>query len=170
MNHRLPRRPCAAQKDGCLSFRGGAARHRTGLFLLVAFVLCAISVRAQQYSIDWFTLDGGGGTSTGGVYAVSGTIGQPDAGPAMNGGNFSLTGGFWSLLNVVQTPGAPALTIQRGTPGNAIVSWAPNTLGFVLQETLSLSPPNWTNSISGATNPVAIPASAKKFFRLIKAN
>jgi hypothetical protein len=29
--------------------------------------------------LDWFTIDGGGGTSTGGVYAVSGTIGQPDA-------------------------------------------------------------------------------------------
>lgn len=34
---------------------------------------------AQSYSIDWFTIDGGGGTSTGGVYSVSGTIGQPDA-------------------------------------------------------------------------------------------
>ena len=35
---------------------------------------------AQSYQIDWFTIDGGGGTSTGGVYSVSGTIGQPDAG------------------------------------------------------------------------------------------
>jgi len=26
------------------------------------------------------SLDGGGGTSTGGVYAVSGTVGQPDTG------------------------------------------------------------------------------------------
>jgi hypothetical protein len=33
--------------------------------------------RAQSYSIDWFTIDGGGGTSTG-VYSVSGTIGQQD--------------------------------------------------------------------------------------------
>jgi len=62
--------------------------------------------QAQTYSIDWYTIDGGGGTSTGGVYAVSGTIGQPDAGGPMTGGNYSLTGGFWSLIAAVQT-GAP---------------------------------------------------------------
>ena len=50
------------------------------------FLLCllpsAFCLRAwgQSYSIDWSTIDGGGGTSTGGVYTVSGTIGQPDAG------------------------------------------------------------------------------------------
>jgi hypothetical protein len=41
---------------------------------------------AQSYSIDWFTIDGGGGTSTGGVYQVSGSIGQPDAGTVSGGG------------------------------------------------------------------------------------
>src|SRR5204863_8939568 len=112
----------------------------------------------------------GGGTSTGGVYQVSGTTGQSDAGPTMSGGNFSLTGGFWSLLSVVQTPGAPTLAIQRSTAGNATLSWTPNTPGFVLQETVSLSPANWTNSLSGATNPVAVSASGKKFFRVIKSN
>src|SRR5580765_6216842 len=76
-----------------------------------AFLLVALTIHAQQYSIDWHTIDGGGGTSTGGVYSVSGTIGQPDAGPVMSGGNFSLTGGFWSF-STVQTPGAPSLTIS----------------------------------------------------------
>ncbi|MCA9243088.1 MAG: hypothetical protein KDA32_03970 [Phycisphaerales bacterium] len=47
-----------------------------------------------QYEINWFTIDGGGGTSAGGVYTVSGTIGQPDAG-IMGGGNYTLSGGFW---------------------------------------------------------------------------
>src|SRR6266705_3605561 len=87
--------------------------------------LLSVSVcflRAQSYSIDWFTIDGGGGTSTGGVYQVSGTIGQPDAGPAMSGGNFSLTGGFWSLISVAQTPGAPSPTIIQSGP-SVIVSW-----------------------------------------------
>jgi len=37
----------------------------------------------QQCSIDWYKIAGGGGTSTGGVYSASGTIGQPDAGGAM---------------------------------------------------------------------------------------
>jgi hypothetical protein len=38
------------------------------------------------------------------------TIGQPDAG-AMSGGNYSLTGGFWALISVVQMTGTPLLTI-----------------------------------------------------------
>jgi hypothetical protein len=47
-----------------------------GMFLVLALSLwSASSASAQSYSIDWFTIDGGGGTSTGGVYSVSGTIG-----------------------------------------------------------------------------------------------
>jgi hypothetical protein len=39
---------------------------------------------AGPYRIDWYTIDGGGGTSTGGTgsggpYVLTGTIGQPDA-------------------------------------------------------------------------------------------
>jgi hypothetical protein len=50
--------------------------------------------QAQSYAITWWTVDGGGGTSTGGGYTLMGTIGQPDAG-VMTGGGYSLTGGFW---------------------------------------------------------------------------
>jgi len=49
---------------------------------------------------------GGGGTSAGGGYSVSGTLGQHDAGGPMTGNGYSLTGGFWALF-AVQTPGAP---------------------------------------------------------------
>ena len=75
-------------------------------FLLSFGLLLPVIGFAQQFSIDWYTIDGGGGTSSNGQYVVSGTIGQPDAG-AMSGGNFTLQGGFWGLLSVVQTPGAP---------------------------------------------------------------
>src|ERR1039457_4663640 len=80
----------------------------TAALLCFYFLLSAFNFRAsgQSYSIDWFKVSGGGGTSTNGQYSVSGTIGQPDASGAMSGGNYSLTGGFWSLINVVQTPGA----------------------------------------------------------------
>ena len=40
------------------------------------------TLQAQTYSIDWFKVAGGGGTSTGGVYSVSGTGGQSDSGGA----------------------------------------------------------------------------------------
>src|SRR5471032_1412450 len=94
--------------------------------LFISLLLPAIGF-AQQYSIDWYKISGGGGTSTGATYQVSGTIGQPDAGGAMSGGNFSVTGGFWSLISVVQTLGAPALTVTHS--GNSvIVSWpSPST-------------------------------------------
>ena len=80
-----------------------------GMILLLS--LWAWCVHAQtNYTIDWSTIDGGGGTSTGGVYSVTGTIGQPDAG-AMSGGNYTLEGGFWGVIAAVQMPGAPSLTI-----------------------------------------------------------
>jgi hypothetical protein len=136
--------------------------------LSLLFSLSAFGALAQ-YSIDWSTIDGGGGTSTGGVYSVSGTIGQPDAGPTMTNAQYSLTVGFWVLPTAVQTPGAPTLAITPASPGAATVSWTPGTPGFVLQETWLLSPANWTNSLSGATNPVVVPATPpSKFYRLFK--
>jgi hypothetical protein len=56
------------------------------------------------------------------VYSVSGTIGQPD-GATMSGGNYSLTGSFWSLFAAVQTPGAPVLTITLTTTNTVMVYW-----------------------------------------------
>jgi hypothetical protein len=129
----------------------------------------AVTLRAQNYSIDWFTIDGGGGTSTGGVYSVSGTIGQPDAGGPMTGGNYSLTGGFWALPIAVPTPDAPALTIVPAAPGLARVSWDPATPGFVLQQSDSLTTPNWSDAPSGAANPATVPATLpSKYYRLRK--
>ena len=140
-----------------------------GPWLAAALLLIFIAgLRAQSFGLDWFKVDGGGGTSTGGVYAVSGTIGQPDAG-AMNGGPYSVTGGFWALPIAVQTAGAPLLTIAHAMPGQATISWTPATPGFVLQESLSLSPAAWTNTPSGAANPISIPATLPtKFYRLFK--
>ena len=63
-----------------------------------ALLSLTLTLHAQQYSIDSQTIDGGGGTSTGGVYSLSGTIGQPDAG-TMSGGNYSLAGGFWGAIS-----------------------------------------------------------------------
>ena len=54
---------------------------------------------ALDYSLDWFTVDGGGVTNlTGGAYTLGGTFGQPDAG-ALSGGQITLNGGFWGGVN-----------------------------------------------------------------------
>jgi len=123
-----------------------------------------------QYTIDWHTIDGGGGTSTGGVYSVSGTIGQPDAGGPMTNGQYSVTGGFWVLPMAIQSEGAPTLVIVPAGAGQAQVSWTPDTgTNWVLQETSSLSPTNWMNSTSSYTNPIVVPAAVPtKFYRLYR--
>ena len=136
-------------------------------FVAPLLALTLSAAHAQTYSIGWQTIDGGGGTSTGGVYSVSGTIGQHDAGGPMTNGQYSVTGGFWVLPIAVQSVGAPLLTIAPAAPGQATISWTPATPGFVLQETLSLVPSDWVNSGSGATNPIVIPAALpSKFYRL----
>jgi hypothetical protein len=160
------------QRNGASAARqgvGGLAHSRIwrcGAMLLACGAL--LSTARAQYAIDWHTIDGGGGTSTGGVYSVSGTIGQPDAGSTMSGGVYSVTGGFWALPIAVQSSNAPSLFITPGAPGFATISWAPPTPGFVLQETVNLTA-GWTNSPTGATNPVTVPASLPvRFYRLAK--
>ena len=49
---------------------------------------------ASGYTLDWWTVDAGGGASAGGSYQLSGGIAQPDAG-AMSGGDYQLQGGIW---------------------------------------------------------------------------
>jgi hypothetical protein len=107
---------------------------------------------AQSYSIDWYKIAGGGGASTGGVYAVSGTIGQHDAANPMTGGVYSLTGGFWALF-AVQTPGAPLLRIASS--GNKVVlSWSVYPAGFALENNSSLAVSNGWSAI--LTEPVVV--------------
>ena len=67
------------------------------LALLAAGTAAALARSPDQgYDLSWHTVDGGGTTwSTGGTYALGGTIGQPDAG-LLAGGSYSLGGGFWA--------------------------------------------------------------------------
>ncbi|MHC4462439.1 MAG: hypothetical protein ACYS6W_01495 [Planctomycetota bacterium] len=60
----------------------------------IALILFGSPSLAQEYAIDWYTIDGGGGVSSGGQYVLAGTIGQPDAAYSA-GGSYELLGGFW---------------------------------------------------------------------------
>jgi hypothetical protein len=137
------------------------------ILITLALGLLAPALHAQQYSIGWYKISGGGGTSSNGQYSVSGTIGQHDAGSAMTGGSYSLTGGFWSLISVVQTPGAPLLAITYA--GNqAVVSWPLPSTGWTLQTNNNLATPTWGNYTGPVVNnSVTIaPPSGNLFFRL----
>ncbi len=147
-----------------------------GAKLTVAFVLllgAAAAASGQTFSLDWATLDGGGGTSTGGLYAVTGTIGQPDAGAAMSSGPYSLTGGFWSLIATVPMPGAPRLSI-RLTGDELMVYWPSPSTGFMPQVNSSLATTNWVTPAETVQDDGSIkyllvtPSAGSRFYRLKK--
>lgn len=134
--------------------------------LLLSLLVPAVSF-AQSYSIDWHKIAGGGGTSSGGQYSLSGTIGQPDASGAMTGGNYSLTGGFWALY-AVQISGAPLLTITYF--GNqAVISWPASATGFTLQTNNNLTTDAWGNYSGAVVNNSVTnaPHQGNLFFRLM---
>ncbi|HEV2692522.1 MAG TPA: hypothetical protein VG347_06455 [Verrucomicrobiae bacterium] len=145
------------------------------ILLLLFTLLLPVAGFAQSYSVDWFKVAGGGGTSAGGTYTVSGTIGQPDAGGAMSGGNYSVTGGFWSLINVVQTPGLPNLIILHSGANSVKIVWPDAAINtYTLQQNGNLATATWVTSgftmTNGfGTNFVTIPQPAGNvFFRLMK--
>jgi hypothetical protein len=128
---------------------------------------------AQTCSLHWPGIDGGGGTRTGGVFGVIGTIGQPVVSQqAMTGGHYSLVGGFWSLI-AVQTPGAPRLSIFRTTTNAVAVTWPSPSVDWVLQQdTNSVSSVNSSNVTSGnadyrTTKTLIVnPPAGNRFYRL----
>jgi len=138
--------------------------------ILSTLILQPSTSQAQPYSIDWYKIAGGGGTSTGGTYAVSGTIGQHDAGGPMTGGNYALTGGFWALISAVQTPGAPALYISHS--GNTVTVYWQDVSGWNLQQNGNLvNGVGWTASggvtTSNGTNYLNLTSPpGNLFFRL----
>ncbi|MFM2296132.1 MAG: hypothetical protein RLZZ350_2545 [Verrucomicrobiota bacterium] len=144
-------------------------KHFARALLLAAFSF-QCSTFAQSYSIDWSTIDGGGGTSTGGVYSVSGTIGQPDAGK-MSGGNYTVDGGFWGIVAAVQTPGAPLLSVSRSN--NVVTVQWQQVAGWNLIQNTNVATPvaSWSASsapiASNGTNYLNLTNPAGKlYFRL----
>ena len=134
------------------------------------------NTRAQNYSIDWFSIDGGGGTSAsaGGAFTVNGTIGQVDATiQPLAGGNFSLAGGYWSVA-VVTLAGAPPLNIRMTTTNTVLISWPASALGFALQESSDLKTTNWVSTSQPVTDNgtshfiLVNPPTGNRFYRLFK--
>ena len=132
-------------------------------------LFAACTAAAQNYALNWFTIDGGGGDAGGGGYSLRGTIGQPDAG-AMSGSGFSIAGGFWT--GIAQTAIIPSLRIVRIGP-NAVIAWPNPSTGFQLQESPTL-PGLWGNvndvpAVVGAEKQVMVPATmSARFYRLQK--
>jgi hypothetical protein len=124
-----------------------------------------------QFAVDWHQIAGGGGASSNGGFQISGTIGQPDAGPAMSGGSYSITGGFWAL-SALQSEGAPSLSIVLTRTNTAMVYWPSPSTGFNLQVNTNLSSTNWVAPIQSVTDNGTIkyiivnPPTGHQFYRL----
>lgn len=139
-------------------------------------IICAVSGilalagvgHAQQYSMEWFTIDGGGGSGSGGGYTVIGTIGQADANTMpLTGGSYTLEGGFWPGVIVPSNGEGPALLIQL-SGSSVIISWSPATSGFALEVSDSLSSSNWSAGPAGNPTPALPAVGNARFYRLKK--
>jgi hypothetical protein len=130
-----------------LRFVGGWNERLWSFLTVLSF---ASGAWAQNLSMDRHVIAGGSGTSAGGVFSVSGSIGQPAAGTAMTNGQFSVSGGFWELPTIVQTPGAPFLSLTSvGT--NAVLVWSSSFPNWALEES--------ANSLLNAWSAVSLPRS-----------
>ncbi len=89
------------------ALRGGnALKRRITISLSTFAILIAVVAFAQpsggDFEITKNTIDNGGGTSSSGEFAVTGTIGQPDANHQIStGGGFAVSGGFWANATVI---------------------------------------------------------------------
>jgi len=126
-----------------------------GVISLLAMCLLitvpALGQSGRDYELGWRTIDGGGGTSSGGAYIVRGTTGQLEAG-VMAGGRYELLGGFWpggplcfvdfehfarfAEYWLVSGPDLPADLYE-----DDIVNWL--DIGVFVEEWLYYCPYNW---------------------------
>jgi len=144
------------------------------LLVIGAILLAAGASPAQSnnWSLTRASLVGGGGICTNGPIILLAVVGQPAGGP-LTGGSYSLVAGALAQLAVVQTPGAPLLTIARsGT--NIMLSWSGPATGYSLQESRDLMSGAWADINiapvdNGDTRSVSLPnTSGIRFFRLKK--
>lgn len=80
-------------KHRLLISTGTKARAVLVLGLLLLLTLPVLAQSGGSLDLTWNTVDGGGGRSAGGAFALQGTIGQADAG-SLSGGAYTLSGGF----------------------------------------------------------------------------
>ncbi|PWU10785.1 MAG: hypothetical protein C5B50_24785 [Verrucomicrobia bacterium] len=121
----------------------------------------------------WFTIAGGGGSSSHDELMLSGTIGQAAPGGPLLNTDLSLLSGFWSAAMVVETPGAPFLTITPGPqPSTLYVIWPSPSTGFVLQQSedfITWTTPSEITQDNGSLKFITVNAnSARRFFRLVR--
>jgi hypothetical protein len=149
----------------------GRLTRALGLVGVLAVAGALGHLRAQNRSLVWGVI-APGGTSTGSVYSISGTVGQPAA-ASMSGGQFSVQGGYWGVIAVLQTPSAPLLKLTA-TRTNAVIAWPASASAYILEQNTNLATTNWTavgQSPAGAGTElrVIVPLPAGNVFYRLRA-
>ena len=71
--------------------------------LLLIALGAPVALAQSGFDLSWWTVDGGGAANLSqGGFSLSGTAGQPDA-AALQGGGYTLSGGFWPAVSVSVT-------------------------------------------------------------------
>lgn len=134
----------------------GATCVRFWALLAVIAGFTGLTAAETRVSIYPTVAAAGGGRSSGGKIEISGTVGQPGAGPPMRSKNFSVTSGFWNLPALVQVAGASTavpvtISNERGGVTLAAVAGAPKSVApTVARETESLVV-SWPTDAGGLT-------------------
>jgi len=105
--------------------------------LLLACALRGGRLPAQNATLDWSCVAGGGGSGAAGPYSLAGTIGQSQASETALAGPYHLTGGFWSP-SAAFLPNSSQSNLWINVAGG---SWT--------------SPGNWVNGIVANGGPGA---------------
>jgi len=87
--------------------RGQALASPAGRILALTILLLSATTWAQDFTVDWHTIDGGGevlSETSDQQWQLSGTLGQWDSteSQSLTGAGWTLTGGFWPV-NIDQT-------------------------------------------------------------------
>jgi hypothetical protein len=71
-------------------------------FLVLSMVSTLVLAQSGgDYAFQKHVIANGGGSASGGLFAISGTIGQAAASNEMTGGLYAIASGFWTSANNV---------------------------------------------------------------------
>jgi len=114
--------------------------------LILSLLFASAVAHPHSYSIDHFTIDGGGGVSTDGHYFITGGI--SDTGGAATGEPYLFESGLWPFFS--PAPGAPTLFINYS--GHAtILFWFSVPSEYLLEH---------NNDLAGTNGWSALPVPA----------
>ncbi len=159
------------------ALRAKSARVLSSVAVLAAVLLGGGLIEARAaYAIKWSRIASGGGICRNGQYVLSGTLGQFEAGGGpMRGGNFAVTGGFWSpaaLLKATPQPEPPGLE-AKAVNGGLLIRWPITASGYILEQADGLgngfpwsAAPGTPQISDGKYQVVVLATTPKRFFRL----